>query len=232
MQNNQGFQQEITLEKILLGTGWALITSMACYLSFVTLIYFSFRSDIYFLLAKQGVVHNIYWRTAFYLHITGGLLSLGIGPFQFLKKFRQKHISFHRTLGKIYIGAILFLGGPAGFYMSLFANGGFWAKISFSLLSFLWTISTWIALRTIRKKNIKKHEQWMIRSYAITFSAVMLRLWVPILSLGFHARPDQVLFLSPWLAWMPNLLIAEIIIYLKKQKLVSKDMSDYNLKHQ
>ena len=115
-------------------------------------------------------------------------------------------------MGKIYVAGILFLGGPAGFYMALHANGGFTAQIGFSILSLLWVSFTWLALRAILKRNIIKHEQWMLRSFALTFAAVTLRIWVPILSLILHFNQEETLLLSPWLSWIPNLLIVEIII--------------------
>ena len=47
----------------------------------------------------------------------------------------------------------------------------------------------------------------MTRSYALTFAAVTLRLWLPELAaiFPFEAAYQTV----SWLAWVPNLLIVE-----------------------
>jgi len=40
-------------------------------------------------------------------HISGGLLAITIGPFQFWKAFRQKNIKLHRGLGIAYLTGIM-----------------------------------------------------------------------------------------------------------------------------
>ncbi len=206
------------MQKFLVWFGWILMMLMALYLSAATLVYFSFRPDIYFLLAKKEVVNFIPWRLAFYTHITGGLIALAVGPFQFLEKFRAKHLKLHRQLGKIYVAAILFLGGPAGFFMAFFANGGPWADLGFMIMAFLWVGTTWLALRAIMKKDLKSHIRWMIRSYALCFAAVTLRILTPMLSLVFHIKLALILILVAWLSWMINLAVAQLIIVWKYPK--------------
>lgn len=64
----------------------------------------------------------------------------------------------------------------------------------------------------IRRRKITAHRQWMLRSYSLIFGAVTLRIWLPLLILVFHGD-----FISPyrivaWLSWVPNLLVAELMI--------------------
>lgn len=204
------------MQKFLFRFGWVVMTLMALYLSAVTLVYFSFRSDVYFLLAKKAVVDFLPWRVAFYIHITGGLIALAVGPFQFLEKFRARHMKLHRQLGKIYVAAILVLGGPAGFFMAFFANGGPWADVGFMVMAFLWVGTTWLGLRDIMRKDLMGHIRWMIRSYAMCFAAVTLRILTPTLSLVFHMKIAYILILVAWLSWMINLVFAQLIIILLK----------------
>jgi uncharacterized membrane protein len=208
----------MVMRKFLYWLGWILMTLIALYLSAVTLVYFSFRPDVYFLLAKQDVVNFLPWRLAFYVHITGGLIALAVGPFQFLEKFRAKHLKLHRLLGKIYVTAILCLGGPAGFFMAFFANGGPWADLGFIFMAFCWIGTTWLGLRAIMKKDLMNHIRWMIRSYALCFAAVTLRILTPMLSLVFHIKLAYILIAVAWLSWMINLAVAELIIFLKYRK--------------
>ncbi len=192
---------------------WLVMLGFALLLAVVTTAYFSFRTDINFLLVKQTLIHNTAWMTAFYFHISSSILCLVTGPFQFVRYFRQKAwIKWHRTTGKIYIFSILFLAAPSGAYMAVFANGGIGAKLGFIILSFLWFMSTYIALHAIQHKNISQHRAWMVRSYALTFSAVTLRLWVPILSNVFGVAPEFTVVITAWINWIPNLLVGEILI--------------------
>jgi uncharacterized membrane protein len=178
-----------------------------------TVIYFNFRPDTFFLATKPvPLVHDPVWRTAFYIHITSSMVCLAIGPFQFLKKLRNRYLSLHRTLGKIYVACILCLGGPTGLYMAFFANGGFWTSLGFFLLSLGWWLATCKAYTTVRQRKIKAHEQWMIRSFALGFSAVTLRmLWMPLLSF-FLTDHQQILHITAFLNWIPNLIVAELLI--------------------
>ena len=207
----------------LIRLGWLLMTSLALYLFAITWIYFSFRSDINFLLSKpKDLVHFLPWRIAFYLHITGAMFALAVGPFQFLTGLRTKYKKIHRNIGYIYVLGILLFAGPAGFFMSFYASGGLGAKIAFGVLSVLWVWTTWMGIKTIIQKKVLEHQAWMIRSYALTFAAVTLRLWTPILSVGMNFTEAETLAFVPWLAWIPNLLIAEILIQLLVYKKTKK----------
>ena len=194
-------------------TLWLLVMSFAVLLFAMTFRYFSFAPDIHFLRAKQDVVHDLVWRTAFYLHITAGMLAIVIGPLQLLPRLRAKMRTAHRTLGKIYVTAILAIGAPTGFYMALFANGGSWAATGFAVMSAVWFYTTWMAFSLARDRKFTEHSQWMIRSYALTFSAVTLRLFVPVSSLVFQLPPDRIVVLSAWVSWTLNIILAECLIF-------------------
>lgn len=199
-------------KQLLQGFLWAVLAFFSLYLGVITFAYLSFRTDIGFLLAKQEFISDKAWMVAFYIHISSSILVVFTGPFQFVKALRNKFLRLHRVLGKIYVGAILFLAAPSGFYMALYANGGVGAQIGFTILSLLWFVFTYWAYKSIKAKKISAHKKWMIRSYALSFSAITLRLYVPILSLGFGLEHDFVLIITSWVNWIPNLLVAEWII--------------------
>ena len=191
---------------------WLIMLGFAVVLFLMTARYFSFADNINFLLAKKPLVHHPIWRPVFYIHIAGGMLALLIGPFQFLKISRTKLKKYHRLIGKIYIGAILFIGAPGGFYMAFYANGGPLAALGFVVMAMLWFQMTLNAYKTVRAKEFVQHSRWMVRSYAMTFAAVTLRLWVPFASLVLNIPFNTVIITSAWACWMLNLAIAEGII--------------------
>jgi uncharacterized membrane protein len=207
------------ITRIGLTSGWAVLTILSIFLFGITTLYFSFCSDCNFLLKKQDVVFNPYWRTAFYIHITGGMLAIITGPWQFLRIFRRKFIRLHRLLGKIYLASILLLAGPSGQLMAFYSEGGILSTIGFLIMSILWLWTTWMAYATIRKRDIPAHRDWMTRSFALTLAAVTLRLYVPIASSSWHWDPNFVVESSAWLSWIPNLIVAEILIRLKAIKI-------------
>jgi uncharacterized membrane protein len=193
---------------------FAVMTALAFLLFATTMVYWNFKPDVNFLLTKQNLIDHPVWRPVFYIHIFGGMLSIALGPLQFVKWFRQKFMNLHRYIGKLYVVAILLIGAPTGLYMAFYANGGLYSTLGFVFMSLLWFYTTWMGIYTIRKKQIEAHQKWMMRSYAVTFSAVTLRLWVPVLSLVFEMDHLQVVIITAWISWLFNLMAAEIIIKL------------------
>jgi len=203
---------ELSLQKMIFKLGWGAMTAASIFLFAITSLYFSFRSDFNFLLVKQDVVFNVFWRTAFYVHITGGMVALIIAPFQFLKPLRRNRMTLHRNLGKAYIGSILFVAGPSGLFMAFYAEGSWFSKMGFLIMSLLWIWTTFRAYETVRNRDIAGHIRWITRSVALTMAAVTLRFYVPIASAGLHWDHAFVVESSAWVSWIPNLLVAEILI--------------------
>ena len=200
------------MEKALFRLGWGMIAATAIFLFATTTIYFSFESDTNFLSVKQEVVYNVLWRTAFYIHITGGMLAILIGPFQFIRRLRRKHLGLHRNLGKIYLASILFMAGPSGLFMAFYAEGGPVSVAGFLVMAGLWLWTTFRAYETIRRRNVAGHIRWITRSYALSFAAVTLRIYVPATTLTNLLEPEFVVTSSAWLSWIPNLLVAELLL--------------------
>lgn len=206
------------MEKILFRMSWGLMTLLALFLFGFTFIYFSFRDDVNFLLEKQDVVHNPIWRTAFYVHISSGMTCLALGPFQFIRALRRRYLKTHRAMGKVYAGAILFLAAPTGLFMAMYAEGGLLSSIGFACMSLAWLFATWRAVDLARKHDIAGHKKWMVRSYALTFAAVTLRLYVPLMSEIFQTDHQFVIVSSAWVSWMLNLTVAELLLLVFPQK--------------
>ena len=165
-----------------------------------------------FLEYKEIATNNILWNTAFHMHFIGGAVALSIGWIQFSGKFRAKFMQWHRRIGKLYIISILLFGATSGLYLAIYANEGFPTGLGFGSLAVLWFTTTIVALLRIRSGDIKGHQKWMIRSYALTYAAVMLRLWMPLfISVFGTSQPDAYLAVS-WFCWVPNLIVAEYII--------------------
>ena len=178
----------------------------------ITLPYFSFRYDVDFLLTKQNALYLDIWRLSFYIHISTSLIVLLVGLFQFIKPIQVNYPVFHRLAGKIYVLLILLLSAPSGFVMALYANGGFWAKCSFTIISVLWWVFTYVAYAKIIKRKTQAHIAYMVRSYALTLSAISLRTYVVVLPHFIHLHSKEMYVTVAWLSWIPNLLIAELLI--------------------
>jgi hypothetical protein len=101
--------------------------------------------------------------------------------------------------------------------MAMYADGGWPVKTCFILLSILWWIFTWRAWSSIRKKDISSHQAFMLRSYALTLSAVTLRWYSFFFGYFFSWYSlDSYLWVA-WLSWVPNLILIEIWIRIKQK---------------
>lgn len=178
----------------------------------ITLEYIPLDTNVSFLMIKQTEVQDrpeYLW--FFYTHVYTSIFVLLSGFLAILRKdFRLKN--FHRNAGKMYIFLILLLAAPSGIYMGIFANGGILSKLSFVILGGLWWFCTFKAYQLARQKKFKEHKQWMWRSFALTISALTLRIWKVIIVYLLHPNPMDVYQVIAWLGWVPNILLIEYLI--------------------
>lgn len=174
--------------------------------------YTSGATDIDFLQSKQHIVHLTHYMASFYLHIFSSLWLLASGLTQFSSTLLGKYPQIHRWVGRIYVFIILICSGPAAFVMAYYANGGLIAQLSFMLLSALWWWFTYKGYMAIRNNNIKIHGEWLLRSYALTLSAITLRVMQWMFANFSEIPAEEVYVMIAFPSWLINLLIAEIII--------------------
>lgn len=175
--------------------------------------YTNFKSDEAFLATKQDYVIYTHYQIAFFIHVFTSILALPAGFTQFSFTFRKHRPVWHRRLGWVYIISILFLAGPSGLIIGMYANGGVSSRIAFCLLAILWVVFTLLATQTAIRKQWQQHRKWMIRSFAFTLSAITLRAWKFLLVAWLHPKPMDVYQVVAWLGWVLNWIIAEIYIF-------------------
>lgn len=189
------------------------LLSIGCFLMLrIILEYTALRDDVQFLRFKQDYVGNPIWKAAFYIHVFSAVIALLAGFSQFSSYVLHQHRALHRLFGKLYVATILLINVPAGMILAVYANGMLPGRVAFVLLDSLWFWFTLKAYLCARRRDIVQHKRYMIRSYALTFSAITLRTWKLILSNSFDLDPVQLYMMDAWLGFVPNLLVAEWII--------------------
>jgi len=179
----------------------------------LTLPYAAMRSDVDFLRTKQTIYHLPWWRNSFYIHVFTSCLVLIAGFTQFNPWLLRKRRRIHRLMGWVYLVTVTTISGPAAFIMALYANGGLPARASFTLLAFLWMSYTLYAGYYAVRRKFQLHGAYMFRSYALTLSALTLRAYTYLLSYSaLHASSRDIYITTTWLSWVPNLILAEILI--------------------
>ena len=111
-------------------------------------------------------------------HILGGTLALIIGPAQFSSRLRRRNIKLHRMLGRIYVYSV-FVAAPLGIIMATHSPTRMFT-LAISIQSGTWILTTAMAFITARNRQIQQHREWMVRSYAVTFTFIATRFPRPI----------------------------------------------------
>lgn len=181
--------------------------------------FFPYTNPSLFLLGKEA--HFDIYLPALYGHIATSGIILVVGFLGFLESIRVQKIHWHRWLGKAYIVLILFVSAPCGLVMGWYATGGWAVQLCFLLLSGLWWWFTFQAWKRVRLGDIAQHRAYMVRSYALTLSAVMLRWYSFILAFFWNLHGPEVYVWMAWASWVPNLVLAEI--YLRFENLRMKN---------
>jgi hypothetical protein len=185
-------------------------------------LYIPLKTDVAFLQLKQDYIAITHWRIAFFVHVFTSVVVLLAGFTQFSKYILRNYKKLHRTLGYVYVINILMVTGPASLLMGFYANGGTTSIIGFVLLAVLWILFTAMALYFTIKKDFVQHRNFMIRSFALTLSAISLRLWKVFFAYFTDIPPMDRYRIIAWLGWGLNLILAEIIIYklLKSKRVI------------
>lgn len=159
-------------------------------------------------------------QAALYVHITAAALALLLGPFQFCARLRHRHRRLHRSVGRTYLLAVA-VGAVGSLVIAPFNSAGMVGFFGFGALGVLWLWTGWRAYRAIRSGDVPAHQSWMIRSFALTYAAVTLRLLTITLvavqlaadpDASFDAAFDNAYNAVPFLCWLVNVVVAEWLI--------------------
>lgn len=143
-----------------------------------------------------------------YSHVLFGALALILGPFQFRRNILLRNRPLHRRLGLIYVISAA-MTGVVGLYMAVYSFGGMNTHLGFGILGVLTAGSTLMAYTRIKAMDVRAHREWMLRSFALIFAAVTLRIELPLLVIAYQGEFPPAYAIVSWLAWVPNLLWAE-----------------------
>lgn len=171
-------------------------------------------------LVMPAMVHHALERPLLlYAHIFFAPFALAIMPFQFGKSLRMARPRLHRWLGRAY-GVAILISGTAGVFLGLQTIQGPVAASGLVTLAVAWLSTTAFAVYFAITRDIPAHRRWMIRSAALTVSAVTLRLYMIVGALTVGEESSYPLIC--WLCWVPNLMFAEWLIRRDSRRAVAQ----------
>ena len=156
-----------------------------------------------------------------FLHIIPGALFMMFAPTQFIAKIREKHLWFHRLAGRILVVCGLIIGITALIMSLQMAIGGANEMAATLLFDILFLYSLGKGFYHIRRGEIAKHREWMIRMFAIGLAIATVR---PIVGMFFaltKLSPHEFFGTAFWLGFTIHLIIAEAWINYTRAKELS-----------
>ncbi len=165
----------------------------------------NFNSE--FLRGRESYFWGAY-RWAFYTHLVSGPLALVLGTLLVSDHFRRAVPAWHRRLGRLQVANVLLLMVPSGLWMACYAASGAVAGAGLAALAIATATCITLGWRTAVKKQFGVHRTWMLRTYLLLCSAVVIRI------VGGLATVTQydglwVYPVSCWGSWLLPWLIFE-----------------------
>ena len=138
------------------------------------------------------------------LHVVPGALFLAGVTLQFSSRLRRRHIRIHRWSGRVLIAAAV-IGTVPAFYFGVFdPYGGLAESIPVGLFGTMFLLSLATAFVAIRKHEVARHREWMIRAFALALGISIVRLVSVAADLALTPagiRQPVLFVLSIWVGW-------------------------------
>ena len=183
-------------------------------------VYFIYEQVLpYFVWTEES--YGYYWqfRLPVLMHVLGGLVALLTGLFQLWSGLNRRAMSTHPLTGRLYATAVA-VGSAGGIWLSInSAVFGFAWGVSLFMLAVAWLTITATAIYLIRTRQVLAHQQWMVRSYIVTFAFVLFRIvtdHVPAQELWGISRADWSNAMI-WPVWVVPLLCYEILLAFRRR---------------
>jgi uncharacterized membrane protein len=150
------------------------------------------------------------------IHVISATLYSLLGAFQFSKGFRLRWPGLHRRAGRVLVVCGLF-AGLSGLWMTAFypipaSLQGPILRVVRLVVGLAMVASIIIAWSSILRRDVPRHEAFMIRAYAIAqgagTQALVLGPWMLLTGQGVGLARDLLMTLS----WTINIGVAELIV--------------------
>jgi len=149
------------------------------------------------------------------IHIVPGFLFMVLAPLQFVSSIRRRRPVLHRWIGRVVLASGMIIGCTALRMSPQMAIGGANETAATMLFAILFLFALVKAYLSIRRRNVARHREWMIRGFAIGMAVAAVR---PIVGIFFatrkltHLTPHDFFGIAFWLGFTIQLIVAEVWI--------------------
>jgi len=173
-----------------------------------------------FIMERLDLAAEDWWRYALIAHVASGLICLVSSLLQYSKLLLKRAPSIHRNLGRIYALSIVMAVFPTGVALAFVAKGGVSGTVGFLVLSFATLFSLIFGMVAIYRKNLRSHQEWISRSFALVTTAITFRA-LQLALIQFPLEYDFIYQFALWASIGINLALCEY--YLLKTSKTNKE---------
>lgn len=172
--------------------------------------------------SRIDVQTDLAW-LALVVHVPSASVAMLLGGLQLVPRIRA-HRRVHRVIGRTFLGLGTLAFVVTGVPLALTTPDGNLTRYGVLVPALAWPVVAVLGWRAIRRGDVVRHREWMLRLYALTFFALTTRLLVPLMLLAqvpmmsswydgdVQAAVSASIPVGQWLGWMVNLAIAEWVI--------------------
>lgn len=149
------------------------------------------------------------------VHIFGATTFCILGAFQFMPSLRRRRPRWHRLAGRVLVPAGV-SGALSGMWMAAFADlpvydntALMWMRLFFGSIMVSGLV---LGLRAILRRDIRTHQRWMARSYAVAQGAGTQALILGPMVLFVGQPGGNLKATAMGAAWVINLVVAERLV--------------------
>lgn len=149
------------------------------------------------------------------VHILGATTFCVLGAFQFMPSFRRRRPRWHRWSGRVLVPAGL-AAALSGMWMGAFADlpahdntALMWVRLVFGSIMVAGLV---LGLVAIRSRDVRTHQRWMARAYAVGQGAGTQALVLGPMVLVVDEPGGALKASGMAFAWVLNLVVAEWLV--------------------
>ncbi len=149
------------------------------------------------------------------VHIVGATTFCVLGAFQLMPSFRRRRPGWHRWSGRVLVPAGL-AAALSGMWMAAFAElpahdntALMWIRLLFGSVMLAGLV---LGLTAIRRRDVRTHQRWMARAYAVGQGAGTQALVLGPMVLVVDQPGGTLKASGMAFAWVLNLAVAEWLV--------------------
>lgn len=157
-------------------------------------------------------LHFLQYRALTLAHILPALLFILLAPLQFVTRLRTRMLRLHRWLGRVLVCLGLVIGVSAMLMNFTMAVGGVSEISAVLLFDSLFLFFLTKGYLAIRRGDVVRHREWMIRMFGIALAVSTVR---PVMGIFFatapltHLTPHDFFGTAFWIGFTVTLIAAE-----------------------